>query len=158
MTLMTQVGMSENGAALISRAGPLMVIALLTVCVATLQLEEKGVAIVGPLPQGLPSPSLAFLRLDRVADLLPAALMISLIGYVESISVAKVLAFRRRQKIDNNQELIALGASNVAAAFTGGMPVAGGFSRSTVNFEVGAQTQLAAVVTAVLVALVALWY
>lgn len=158
VTLLTRVGMSESGAVLISRAGPLGVIALLTVCVATLQLEEKGVAIVGALPQGLPSPSLAFLRLDRVAELLPAALMISLIGYVESISVAKVLAFRRRQKIDNNQELIALGASNVAAAFTGGMPVAGGFSRSTVNFEAGAQTQLAAVVTAILVALVALFF
>lgn len=158
VTLLARVGMSENGAVLASRAGPLVVIALLTGCVAILQLENRGVAVVGTLPRGLPSPSLDFLRLDRVAALLPAALMISLIGYVESISVAKVLAFRRRQKIDNNQELIALGASNVAAAFAGGMPVAGGFSRSTLNFSAGARTQLAGIITAVLVALVALFF
>lgn len=84
--------------------------------------------------------------------------MISLIGYVESISVAKVLAHRRRQKINNNQELIALGAANLSAAFSGGMPVAGGFSRSTVNFSAGAKTQLAAVITALLVALVTLFF
>ncbi|WP_341938738.1 SulP family inorganic anion transporter [Marinimicrobium sp. C2-29] len=158
VSLLMRTGASESVAVLTSRAGPLVVISLLTVCVAILQLEQKGVAVVGALPQGLPSPSLDFLRLDRVADLLPAALMISLIGYVESISVAKVLAFRRRQKIDNNQELIALGASNMAAAFAGGMPVAGGFSRSTVNFSAGARTQLAGIVTAVLVALVALFF
>lgn len=151
-------GVSESKASLISRAGPLAVIALLTTLVAILRLDQQGVAIVGAVPAGLPSPSFDFLQLSRASNLLPSAIMISLIGYVESISVAKVLAHRRRQKIDNNQELIAIGAGNVAAAFTGGMPVAGGFSRSTVNFSAGAQTQLAAIVTAALVALVALFF
>ncbi|WP_347332452.1 SulP family inorganic anion transporter [Marinimicrobium locisalis] len=158
VTLLVRMGVSENGAHIASRAGPLAVIAVLTLCVGVFQLDQKGVAVVGTLPKGLPSPSLDFLRFDRVLELLPSALMISLIGYVESISVAKVLAFRRRQKLNNNQELIALGASNIAAAVTGGMPVAGGFSRSTVNFSAGARTQLAAIVTAVLVGLVALFF
>src|SRR5690606_35305374 len=128
------LGLSEARATLASRAGPLLVIILLTAIVAVSDLSQRGVAIVGSVPAGLPSPSLEFLRWERVTELLPAAIMISLIGYVESISVAKILAHRRRQKINNNQELIALGASNLGAAFTGGMPVAGGFSRSTVNF------------------------
>lgn len=93
-----------------------------------------------------------------MAELLPAALMISLIGYVESVSVAKVLAYRRRERISNNQELIALGMANVAASFSGSMPVAGGFSRSMVNFSAGARTQLAAIITAGLVALTALFF
>lgn len=156
--LLGRLGVNDSTALIISRAGPLAVIVLLTFCVSVFELEQKGVAIVGALPQGLPSPSLDFLRWGRVLDLMPAALMISLIGYVESISVAKVLAFRRRQKLNNNQELIALGASNIAAAVTGGMPVAGGFSRSIVNFSAGARTQLAAIVTATLVALVALFF
>lgn len=156
--LLGRLGVNDSTALIISRAGPLAVIILLTFCVSVFELEQKGVAIVGALPKGLPSPSLDFLRWGRVLDLMPAALMISLIGYVESISVAKVLAVRRRQKLNNNQELIALGASNIAAAVTGGMPVAGGFSRSIVNFSAGARTQLAAIVTATLVTLVALFF
>jgi SulP family sulfate permease len=101
---------------------------------------------------------LDFLQSQRIAALLPSAIMIALIGYVESISVAKVLAHRRRQKIDNNQELIALGAANLGAAVSGGMPVAGGFSRAVVNFSAGAQTQLAALITALSVAVVALFF
>ncbi len=134
-----------------------------------MQLGQQGIAIVGALPAGLPTPGWDFLQWNllqgdqglqwsRVADLLPSAILISLIGYVESISVAKVLAHRRRQKINNNQELIALGACNIAASFTGGMPVAGGFSRSSVNFAAGARTQLAALITAALVAVVALFF
>lgn len=156
--LLTRAGLAEDKATLLSRAGPLAVIALLSASVAALGLHEKGVAIVGDIPLGLPTPQWDFLRFDRALDLLPSAVMISLIGYVESISVAKVLAYRRRQKVDNNQELLALGAANIAASFTGGMPVAGGFSRSTVNFSAGAKTQLAAIVTACLVALVALFF
>ena len=90
-------------------------------------------------------------------ELLPAAALIAIVGYVESVSIAKTLANRRRQTIDPNQELLALGASNFAAAVSGGMPVAGGFSRTMVNFDAGARTQAAAIFTALLVAAVALY-
>lgn len=154
--LLEAAGVGERTASLVSRAGPLAVIAAVTTVVAVYGLHQEGVAIVGAIPAGLPSPSLSFLRLDRIPDLLPAAAMISLIGYVESISVAKVLGYRRRERIGNNQELIALGAANIAASFSGGMAVAGGFSRSMVNFSAGARTQLASIITAALVALAAL--
>lgn len=85
-------------------------------------------------------------------QLLPAALLISLVGFLESVSVAKSLASKRRRKIDANQELIALGAANIGASFTGGYPVTGGFSRSLVNFTAGAVTPLASIITAVLIA------
>ena len=85
-------------------------------------------------------------------DLLPAAGLIALVGFVESVSVAKALASKRRQKIDADQELRALGVANIGAAFSGGYPVTGGFSRSMVNFTAGANTGLAAIVTAILIA------
>jgi sulfate permease, SulP family len=158
LRLLEWAGVGAGTAGIASRVGPLAVVALAVALVAGLDLDRQGVAIVGEIPGGLPAPSLAFIDFDRVAGLLPAALMIALIGYVESISVAKALAFRRRQKIGNDQELVALGAANLAAAVVGGMPVAGGFSRSMVNFAAGARTQLAAIVTAVLVGATALFF
>ncbi len=152
------MGLSESTATLISRAGPLAMIALLTTVVATMGSIKESVEVVGTIPSGLPALTLHFWRTERVLELLPSALMISLIAYVESISVARVLAHRRRERISNNQELVALGASNLAAAVTGGMPVAGGFSRSMVNFSAGARTQLAAIITAVMVGLAAAFF
>lgn len=155
--VLNQLGMRENRAALVARAGPLCVVALLTAIVAAFDLHRQGVEIVGNIQAGVPLPDWHFIRVERAIELLPSAAIISLIGYVESVSVAKVLAYRCRQKLDNNQELLALGVANLAASFSGGMPVAGGFSRSTVNFSAGAKTQLASVFTAVLVALVVLF-
>ncbi|MAM88812.1 MAG: sodium-independent anion transporter [unclassified Hahellaceae] len=149
--LLEGIGVSTGSATLISRGGPLVIIALLTVLVATFGLGDAGVAIVGAIPSGFPSPTWDFLQAERAMALLPSAITISLIGYVESVSVAKVLAYRRREKIDNRQELIALGAANLVAGFSGSMPVAGGFSRSMVNFSAGAVTQLATIITAILV-------
>jgi SulP family sulfate permease len=85
--------------------------------------------------------------------LLAPALLISIVGYVESISVALTLAAKRRQRVDPDQELIALGASNIGAAISGGFPVTGGFARSVVNFEAGAETPAAGAFTAVGMAL-----
>ncbi|MBA1148807.1 STAS domain-containing protein, partial [Ectothiorhodospiraceae bacterium WFHF3C12] len=136
--------------------GPLAVVALTTLLVVALGLDTQGVAVVGRIDAGLPALSLAFTGVEDPLGFLPDAALIALIGYVESVSVAKVLAHRRRQRVDPNQELIALGLSNVGASVAGGMPVAGGFSRSMVNYDAGARTQLAAVITAVLVALAAL--
>ncbi|MBL1241648.1 MAG: STAS domain-containing protein, partial [OCS116 cluster bacterium] len=87
--------------------------------------------------------------------LLIPALLISVIGFVESISVAQTLAAKKRQRIDPNQELIGLGAANIGASLTGGFPVTGGFSRSVVNFDAGAETPAAGAFTAIGLAIAA---
>ena len=83
-------------------------------------------------------------------------MLISIIGFVESVSVAQTLATKKRQRIDPNQELIGLGASNIGAAFSGGYPVTGGFARSVVNFDAGAETPAAGAFTAIGLALASL--
>jgi SulP family sulfate permease len=95
---------------------------------------------------------------DGWLTLLPSAALIALIGYVESMTVAKVLAARRRERVDPTRELLALGLANAGSAVAGTMPAAGGFSRSVVNFDAGARTQVATLVTAALVAVVAAWF
>lgn len=138
----------------ITRGAPLLIVIANTLLVAVLGLNERaGVAIVGAVPAGLPSLTLPLFDWNTWRVLITTAVIISVVGYMESISVAKSLASRRRQKVDPNQELVALGAANIAAAFTGGYPVNGGFSRSVVNFNAGANTGLASIITALLVGL-----
>ena len=112
-------------------------------------LDGKGVKIVGAIPAGLPPFALPSFDPELWKQLLVPAVLISLVGFVESVSVAQTLAAKRRQRIVPNQELIALGASNIAAALSGGFPVTGGFARSVVNFDAGAETPLAGAFTAV---------
>lgn len=134
------------------RAGPLLLVAVATLAVFAFGLDQTaGVKVVGHVPTGLPPLTLPAFDQQVALDLLPAAVMISLIGFLESVAVAKALAAKRREKVEANQELVGLGAANIAAAFTGGYPVTGGFGRSNVNFDAGAVTQLAAIVTALLV-------
>ena len=116
-------------------------------------LADKGVAIVGKVPGGLPKIALPPLDLGLWLQILVPALLISIVGYVESISVALTLAAKKRQRVDPDQELIALGASNIGSAISGGFPVTGGFSRSVVNFDAGAETPAAGVFTAIGIAL-----
>jgi SulP family sulfate permease len=115
-----------------------------------------GVNIVGDVPQSLPPLTLPGLSPDLIKSLLVPAILISVIGFVESISVAQTLAAKKRQRIDPNQELIGLGAANLGAAFTGGFPVTGGFSRSVVNFDAGSETPAAGIYTAIGLAIAAL--
>ncbi|MAS40580.1 MAG: sodium-independent anion transporter [Porticoccaceae bacterium] len=152
-------GLARATAAVVVRTAPLVLVILAILCASALDAEQRwGLAIVGGVPGGLPRPRLDFLTAPGWLELLPSAALIALIAYVESISVAKALAFRRREKIDPDQELRALGVTNIAAACAGAMPVAGGFARSMVNFEAGARTQLAAIFTALWVALAALLF
>ncbi|MEZ4646566.1 MAG: solute carrier family 26 protein [Chloroflexota bacterium] len=137
----------------ITKSAPLVVVLLGTLLVWSLGLHESaGVKIVGEVPAGLPSLTLPTFDLSIWQRLLPTALTISFVGYMESISVAKSLASKRRQKVDANQELIGLGMANLGAMLTGGYPVTGGLSRSVVNFAAGANTGLASLITAVLIA------
>ena len=105
--------------------------------------------IVGDVPTGLPPLSLPSFSMDLWSSLIVSAVVISIIGFVESVSVAQTLAAKKRQRIDPDQELIGLGAANIGAAFTGGFPVNGGFSRSVVNYDAGASTPAAGAYTAI---------
>jgi SulP family sulfate permease len=149
-----KAGLPESVIVPVSKSGPLVVVLLGTVSVVALNLFDwAGVNIVGVVPAGLPPITLPVFDFDVWQLLLPTALAISFVGFMESISVAKSLASKRRQKVDADQELVALGAANFGAAFTSGYPVTGGFSRSSVNFISGANTGLASIITAGLVAL-----
>ena len=131
--------------------GSLVAVAASTLAVYLLALDEKGVSIVGAVPRGLPHLSVPPLDLASLRALLPAALIVAFIGFIESISVAKALAARERYKIDANRELGALGLANVAAAFFSGFPVAGSFSRTAVQYQSGGRTQMASIMTALMV-------
>jgi len=152
--LLRRAGLSEGLIIPISKSAPLLIVVLGTLLVQLLNLDTTaGVKIVGEVPAGLPSLTLPSFDFNLWSLLLPTALTISFVGYMESVSVAKSLASKRRQKIDADQELIALGTANLGATFTGGYPVTGGFSRSVVNFSAGANTGLASMITAGLIAL-----
>ena len=112
---------------------------------------------MGTVPQGLPPVTAPLWDLTLWQELLVPALLISVVGFVESVSVGQTLAAKRRQRIEPNQELVALGASNLSAAFTGGFPVTGGFARSVVNFDAGAVTPAAGVLTALGITLASLF-
>lgn len=145
----------------LKRLAPRVPAALVVVVAATLAvkvggLEERGVAIVGEVPAGLPPLSLPTLDLARLQELLPASLTIALVAFLEAISVGRAMAIRSGARIDANREWLALGAANVGASLSGGYPVTGGLSRTAVNASAGARTPLAALVTSALIAVV-LW-
>ena len=146
--LLLSRGLKPRPADMIAKAGPVAAIVLSILAVVGFGLVEKGVKIVGEIPAGLPPFALPSFDLGLWQQLLLPALLISLVGFVESVSVAQTLAAKRRQRIVPDQELTALGASNVAAALSGGYPVTGGFARSVVNFDAGAETPLAGAYTA----------
>ncbi len=148
-----RLGLPAAAAANLAKAGPVLAIIAAIVAVSALQLDQDGVKVVGAIPQGLPGLTLPTLNLDLALQLLPAALLISLVGFVESVSVGQTLAAKRRQRIQPNNELLGLGSANLASAFSGGLPVTGGFARSVVNYEAGAQTPMAGVFTAAGIAL-----
>lgn len=147
--LLRRIGLSPRLADMVTKAGPVLAVVVTTVAVWGLGLDGRGVRIVGVVPQGLPPLTLPSFSTDLIGLLLLPALLISVIGFVESVSVAQTLAAKKRQRIDPNQELIGLGAANLGAAFTGGYPVTGGFARSVVNFDAGAETPAAGIFTAV---------
>jgi SulP family sulfate permease len=151
-------GASSRFAEFACKGGPVVAIVVTTLIVSFSDLAAQGVRIVGAVPAGLPPPSLPQFDASVWRQLFPAAALISLIGFVESVSIAQTLAAARRERIDANQELIGLGAANVAAALASGYPVTGGFARSVVNFDAGARTQMAGVFTAIGIALIALLF
>lgn len=153
---LTALGVPARLASFISKAGPVFAVGATTAISWAYGLEDRGVAIVGEVPQTLPPLTVPDWSPELIRTLFIPAALISVIGFVESVSVAKTLAARRRQRINPDQELIGLGAANLGAAFTGGYPVTGGFARSVVNFDAGARTPAAGAFTAVGIGIAAL--
>jgi SulP family sulfate permease len=151
--LLVKMGIGARLADILAKTGPVLAVAVSISIAAFFQLNTQGVALVGSVPQGLPALALPTFDLELIFALAGSAALISVIGFVESVSVAQTLAAKRRQRIDPDQELVGLGASNIAASFGGGYPVTGGFARSVVNFDAGAQTPAAGAFTAVGIAL-----
>lgn len=155
--LLVGLGLAPRPADLIAKAGPIAAVAVSTLAVIFFDLEAKGVKVVGTIPQSLPPLTMPLFDLGLWQSLAVPALLLSVIGFVESVSVAQTLAAKKRQRIVPDQELIGLGAANIAASFSGGYPVTGGFARSVVNFDAGAETPAAGVFTAIGILIAALF-
>lgn len=136
----------------------LVAVLLSTLAVWLLDLHEHGVKIVGTLPSGLPEFGLPKLHLDSIGQLLPTAITIALVGFMESIAVAKAFARRNGYEVDANMELVGLGAANLGGSLFQAYPVTGGFSRTAVNAEAGAKTGVAPLITALVVAVTLLLF
>lgn len=150
--------LGDFGATLAARSAPMFAVLVTALLAWKLELGDKGVALVGVIAAGLPTLAVPVFDSGALRVLLPPALLLATIGYVESVAVGRTLGARRQQKIDVNQELVALGASNIASACSGGLPVTGGFSRSVVNFDAGAQTPAAGLFAALGIALVTVFF
>ncbi|UYG09620.1 SulP family inorganic anion transporter [Halomonas sp. M4R1S46] len=153
---LTRLGLPTGLAGLITRAGPVFAVVATALISWWLGLAERGVAVVGSVPAGLPPLTLPPFEAALWRELLVPALLISVVGFVESISMAQMLAAKRRERISPNQELIGLGGANLAAAFSAGMPVTGGLSRTVINYESGARTPMAGLFAAIGIGLVTL--
>lgn len=156
--LLVKAGLSSTAASMAARVSPVVAVVLTTLAAWGLQLDAQGVATVGHVPAGLPTFTVPSFSTDLWRSLAGSAVLIATIGFVESVSVAQGLAARRRERIDPDQELIGLGAANMATSFFGGFPVAGGFSRSVVNFDAGAATPAAGFFAALLIGVATLLF
>ncbi len=154
--LLRRLGLGPRLSDGLAKTAPVAGIAVTALLTWAAQWQDQGVRIVGTVPQGLPPFTLPSWDWSLWQQLAVPALLISVVGFVESVSVGQTLAAKRRQRIVPDRELVALGASNLGAALTGGFPVTGGFARSVVNFDAGAQTPAAGIFTAVGILLAAL--
>lgn len=142
-------GVNPRSADIVAKAGPVAAVVLTTLVTWVFGLSHHGVAVVGAIPRGLPPLTAPSFDLAIWVKLFGSAVLLSIIGFVESVSVAQTFAARRRQRIDPDQELIGLGTANLASSISGGYPVTGGFSRSVVSYDAGAETPAAGAYTAV---------
>lgn len=152
-------GIQESLIIPITKSAPLMVVIGSSILVGLLHLDQLfGVKVIGEIPKGFPPFTIPNFDLNNIQLLGTSALAISFVGFMEAFSVGQFLASKKRKKVEANQELIALGASNITAAFTGGYPITGGLSRSVVNFSAGANTALASIITALFLMLTVLFF
>lgn len=151
--LLNRLGLSRFWAGILPRFTPLIVVALGVAAISLFHWDtNRGVNIVGEIPSGLPRLTMPDFSIDTLIKLGPLALVIGLVGFLESYSVAKALAGRRREKVQPNREMVALGIADLGASITGGFPVTGGFSRSVVAENAGIRTPMGSIITAIIVA------
>lgn len=155
--LLARLDFSRSVTGGVGRLAPILAVVVTTWIAAQFGLVELGVAVVGEVPAGLPPLAMPSTDVGLWQQLWVGALLISIVGFVESVSVGQTLAAKRRERIDPDQELIGLGCANLGAAVSTGMPVTGGFSRSVVNFDAGARTPAAGAFTALGILVVILW-
>lgn len=136
---------------------PLAVVAFFTAAAWALGLDQRGLQVVGDIPGGLPAPSIPGLEWEALGSLFPLALAIAVVGFMESIAVAKVYSRKHSYPVDPNQELVALGAANVVGSFFRAFPTTGGFSRTAVNDQAGARSTFATLVSAGIIGLTLLF-
>jgi SulP family sulfate permease len=137
--------------------GVLIAVVITTLLSVSLDFQGAGGAVVGSIPAGLPPMALPEFNWAIIVQLMTAAVTISLIGFMEAISIAKAMAAQTRQRLDANQELVGQGLSNIIAGLFSGYPVSGSFSRSAVNINAGALTGFSSVVTGLVVGITLLW-
>lgn len=135
---------------------PIIVVALSILVVNLFQLDQAGVRIVGEIPQGFPSFSIPPLTVEAIIQLLPIALTIAFVNFMESTSIAKVIAWKEKYKVNPNQEERAIGLANVIGSFFSSIPVTGSYSRTAANYQYGGKTILSSLFTFLLITLT-LW-
>ena len=150
--LLKRLGLAETLIEGLVKSAPLYVVILGILLTHIFELEST-VSVVGEIPSNLPDISLLWISWATLKTLGPSAFLIALVVFMESTSIGTAMASKSRGKIDANQELLALGASNVGSSLVGAFPVAGSFARSAVNFSVGAVSPFASIVTALLLVL-----
>lgn len=144
---------------IITRSGPLVVVLVSTVIVYALRLDEThNVRIIGDIPKGFPALGLMNFDFSQLDVIAPGAVAIAFVGFMEGISTAKSFMSRRKEAVEPNQELLAMGVANLASVISGGLAVTTSISRSAVNYAAGARTGLSSVIAAVMVALVVTFF
>jgi len=135
----------------------LVAVVFTTVTSWLIGFKEMGGSVVGAIPEGLPDIIVPVVDLDLFITLLPSAIIIALVGFMEAISIAKAMAAKTKDRIDPNKELIGQGLGNIVGSFTQAYPSSGSFSRSAVNLNAGARTGFSSVVTAAVVVITLLF-
>ncbi|MES9843441.1 MAG: sulfate permease [Candidatus Sedimenticola sp. PURPLELP] len=137
--------------------GVLIAVVVTTILAWMTDFSENGGGVVGDIPQGLPAFTIPGFDLQIISELAVNAIIISLVGFMEAIAIAKAMATKTKQRLDANQELVGQGLSNVVSGFFSGYPVSGSFSRSAVNINSGAITGFSSVVTGLVVGITLLF-
>ncbi len=157
--ILLRLGTDEQLVNILVKSAPMYVVVIGIAVTAGYGLNmTSDVPVVGKIPSHLPIPALVSITFEEFKSLVPSALLIAMVVFMESTSVGTAMASKKRQKIEPNQELVGLGLSNIGASLVGGFPVAGSFARTVVNFSSGAVTPVSSVITAVLVVVTLIWF
>jgi len=131
--------------------GSFFALLILTSLVYIFQLDKRGVEIIGSIPAGLPTLTIPKPTFEIVKELLPVAISIAFVSFLESYAVAKTIAKKVKTPLSSKQELVGLGFANISTSFIGTVPIGGAFSRTALNYQSGAKTKMASLVTAVII-------